>query len=61
MDNPGLQQAIITTEQKLAGQGRVLVRPSGTEPILRLMAEGPDKAELERLIGEMAELVQALE
>lgn len=56
-----LKETIAEAEAKLAGQGRVLVRPSGTEPIVRIMAEGPDKDELEKLVGNMVKVVESLE
>ena len=40
--NPGIQSAVASVERELNGQGRVLLRPSGTEPLLRVMVEGPD-------------------
>ncbi|MBH9553341.1 phosphoglucosamine mutase [Inhella gelatinilytica] len=41
-DNPALQQAQAEVERTLAGQGRVLIRPSGTEPLVRVMVEARD-------------------
>jgi phosphoglucosamine mutase len=40
--DPGIQSAVVQAEKSLAGQGRVLLRPSGTEPLLRVMVEGRD-------------------
>ncbi|GAB7387177.1 phosphoglucosamine mutase [Bacillaceae bacterium] len=57
--NPRIEQVIAEVERELAGNGRVLVRPSGTEPIVRVMAEGPDKAELEKQIRRIVEVVEA--
>ena len=45
-----------TAEQRLGGDGRVLVRPSGTEPALRVMVEGPDAG----LVAELADSIAAL-
>jgi phosphoglucosamine mutase len=61
MEHPRLKEAIAEAEAKLAGQGRVLVRPSGTEPLVRIMAEGPDKDELEQIVSGMVKVVEALE
>jgi phosphoglucosamine mutase len=41
--------AIAAAETELAGIGRILVRASGTEQLLRVMAEGPEEADLQRL------------
>jgi phosphoglucosamine mutase len=51
---PLLTQAISAAEKKLGKEGRVLVRWSGTEPKLRLMAEGPDPKRLGTMLSEMA-------
>lgn len=40
--NPAIQSAVASVERELNGHGRVLLRPSGTEPLLRVMVEGPD-------------------
>lgn len=56
--DPQLRDAIIEADRKLAGQGRVLVRPSGTEATLRVMVEGADGAlvaSLADLLAQMAE------
>jgi phosphoglucosamine mutase len=51
-----LRRAIADATARLAGTGRVLVRPSGTEPALRVMVEGPDEA----LVAELADSLAAL-
>jgi phosphoglucosamine mutase len=55
---PEIISAISAAEKKLAGRGRVLVRPSGTEKLIRVMAEGPDMDELQKLTGDIAEAVR---
>jgi phosphoglucosamine mutase len=55
LDDPAVQRAIVDAEQALAGRGRLLVRPSGTEPLIRVMAEGDD----ERLVAESVAAVCA--
>lgn len=56
-DNAAIEEAIASVEQKLGENGRVLVRPSGTESLIRVMAEGPDKAEIEAYVNEIVEVV----
>lgn len=56
-ENVEIQQAIKAAEDKLGTNGRVLVRPSGTEPLIRVMAEGPDQAELETYCQIIADVV----
>jgi len=57
-NNPAIEAAITEVESKLGDNGRVLVRPSGTEPLIRVMAEGPDKEELDVFVGQIVEVVQ---
>ncbi len=45
-------------EEKLAGEGRVLIRPSGTEPLVRVMLEGKDQGELNILANSLAKLIE---
>jgi phosphoglucosamine mutase len=54
--DPMIQRSIREAEQRLGEGGRVLVRPSGTEPALRVMVEGPDAA----LVDELADAIAAL-
>jgi len=55
---PEIREAIRAAEQQLAGRGRVFVRPSGTERVIRVMTEGPDMAEIEELTGQIAAVVR---
>lgn len=53
-----IQQAVALTETRLAGSGRVLLRPSGTEPVVRVMIEGRDKNQVKELAQELAAVVE---
>ncbi len=55
---PELKNVISEVEKELADKGRVLVRYSGTQSICRVMLEGPDKDETERLATKIAEVVE---
>ncbi|MBI4690227.1 MAG: phosphoglucosamine mutase [Nitrospirae bacterium] len=55
---PAIKSVIEGAEERLAGKGRVLVRPSGTEPKIRVMVEGVDRNLIERLAGEIARVVK---
>lgn len=54
-----IQQAIIASEKKLADRGRVLLRASGTEPLMRVMVEGNDALEVQTTADELANIVRA--
>jgi len=56
--NAAIEQSIKEVEEELAGNGRVLVRPSGTEPIVRVMAEGPDDEQLKVLVDRIVDVVK---
>jgi phosphoglucosamine mutase len=53
-----VQAAVATANSELAGRGRVLVRPSGTEPLIRVMVEAPTHEEAEQVCTQLASLVQ---
>jgi len=55
-----IMRAIRGLEDKYNGAGRVLIRPSGTEPLVRVMIEGRDKAELQRDARELADLIEGI-
>ncbi len=57
-DNARIAGAIADGEQELGEDGRILVRPSGTEPLIRVMAEGPVLPELERIVKQIADVVK---
>lgn len=54
---PAIHRAIEECEAQLAGRGRVVLRPSGTEPVLRVMVEGEDGEQIRTLCHELAEKV----
>lgn len=53
-----IQTAVAEVEAKLAGSGRVLLRPSGTEPVVRVMIEGRDRHQVKELAQELAAVVE---
>ncbi|MGD9606797.1 MAG: phosphoglucosamine mutase, partial [Leucobacter sp.] len=53
-----LQQAVSQAELVLGGQGRVLLRPSGTEPVVRVMVEAADEAQARQLADDLAAIVK---
>ncbi|WP_090018623.1 phosphoglucosamine mutase [Limimonas halophila] len=58
LDTPTVREAVAATERALADSGRLVIRPSGTEPLVRIMAEGDQPAALERVVNELAETVR---
>jgi phosphoglucosamine mutase len=59
MQAPPVQEAVRGVEAELGNGGRVLLRPSGTEPLLRVMVEGEEVGQVERLAGRIADAVRA--
>lgn len=58
-NNSAVQSAVSAVEAKLGSKGRVLLRPSGTEPVVRVMVEGEDPETVARLARELSEKVAA--
>ncbi|HLT78377.1 MAG TPA: phosphoglucosamine mutase [Ferrovibrio sp.] len=58
LDKPSVQSAIAAAEKALGSSGRIVIRPSGTEPLIRVMAEGEDRKLVEAVVGD---IVTALE
>ena len=57
--DPALSQAFDEAEQQLAGRGRLLIRKSGTEPVIRVMVEGETQAQVDQLANQLAELIRS--
>jgi len=58
IQRPPILEAVRTVEAQMGDHGRVLLRPSGTEPVVRVMVEGPDAAVVERHARELATVVR---
>ena len=56
---PGVQEAVRSAERRLSGRGRVLLRASGTEPVVRVMVEGEDEQMVREEAGHLATAVAA--
>ncbi len=56
--NPAVKAAIGAVEAKMEGEGRVVIRPSGTEPLVRVMIEGNDILKIEAFANELAALIE---
>ena len=57
-DNKAINLAVAAAEKELGGRGRVLLRPSGTEPLIRVMAEGEDQDLVRRQVEAIAKIVE---
>jgi phosphoglucosamine mutase len=56
---PAIQSSVRSIESRLAGEGRVVLRPSGTEPVIRVMVEGRDERATRAYADELAAVVRA--
>lgn len=57
LDMPAVVEAITAAQERLRPDGRLLVRPSGTEPLIRLMAEGPDAQRIDEVLETLRQVV----
>lgn len=57
LDHPAVQQASARVTEQMAGRGRVLLRKSGTEPLVRVMVEGDDEGQVRGYADELAKVV----
>ncbi|CAN5362758.1 phosphoglucosamine mutase [soil metagenome] len=60
LEDAHVKAAIAEAEAELIGKGRLVIRPSGTEPLIRVMAEGDDSAQVTRLVDMICETVKAV-
>jgi phosphoglucosamine mutase len=58
LDRAEVRKSIAEAERQLQGKGRLLVRKSGTEPVIRVMAEGDDRQTVERLVDHILETIR---
>jgi phosphoglucosamine mutase len=58
-EQPLILAAVSDAEAQLEGSGRVLLRASGTEPVIRVMVEGKNSAQVNRLAADLAEVVKS--
>jgi phosphoglucosamine mutase len=59
LEKTEVAKAIEAAREKLGSEGRLVIRPSGTEPVIRVMAEGDNRALIEQLVDEVCEAVKA--
>jgi phosphoglucosamine mutase len=59
LEHDGVKSAIRDAERRLAASGRLLIRKSGTEPVIRVMAEGDDAAMVNSIVEELCAVIQA--
>lgn len=59
-EHESVKRAVVDAERRLNGRGRILLRPSGTEPVLRIMVEGDDIEAVRGIAGEIAAVAEAV-
>ncbi len=58
-DWPSASKAVASAQKELSESGRVLLRPSGTEPLIRIFVEGSDRRQIKRIADQLADVVKA--
>jgi phosphoglucosamine mutase len=60
LEDNQVRKAIADAESELARNGRLVIRPSGTEPLIRVMAEGDDRSQIERIVGGLIDVISSV-
>lgn len=58
LDDSAVKEAIAAAEKTLANDGRLLIRKSGTEPLIRVMAEGDDEGKIQKIVGDLCAAIE---
>jgi len=58
--HPEVQKAVLEAETRLAGRGRINLRPSGTEPLVRVMVEGESEVEIVEIARAVAAVIEGI-
>jgi phosphoglucosamine mutase len=59
LENKKVKSAIDEATDRLGSQGRLVIRPSGTEPLIRVMAEGDDRALVEKVVNDIINVISS--
>ena len=57
-ENERIRKVVAGCEAQLGASGRIFIRASGTEPLIRVMAEGPDEAALQKIVAEITAVIK---
>ncbi|WP_414899412.1 phosphoglucosamine mutase [Rhizobium cremeum] len=60
LEDASVKQAIADAESELARNGRLVIRPSGTEPLIRVMVEGDDRSQIERIVNDLVDVIASV-
>lgn len=58
LDDDGVRRTLLAAQDKLGAQGRLIIRPSGTEPVIRVMGEGDDRRSVETVVDEICAMLE---
>lgn len=58
LDDASVKDAVAAAEKTLANDGRLLIRKSGTEPLIRVMAEGDDEKKIQKIVGDLCAVIE---